>query len=104
MSTPSDRRDPALAPVVQSADEIPAVSHAEMNAAYERGDAVFLSRSISWVMRYRDAWWVVFDHGWLCIVEGLVDPDLGAITARLTAAEQIADAARELEELWQRHG
>lgn len=98
MSTPSDRRDSALTPVVQSADDIPAVSHAEMDAAFERGDAVFLSRSIQWLMRYRDAWWVVFEHGWLCVVEGLVDPDLDAITARLTAAEEIADAARDPEE------
>lgn len=98
MSSTPDRRDLASAPVAQPADDIPAVSHAEMNAAYERGDAVFLARSMPWVMRYRDAWWVVFEHGWLCVVEGLVDPDLDAITARLTAAEEIADAARESEE------
>lgn len=97
-STPSDRRDLGSAPVAQSADDIPAVSHAEMNAAHERGDAVFLARSMPWVMRYRDAWWVVFEHGWLCVVEGLVDPDLDAITARLAAAEEIAAAAREPEE------
>jgi len=86
------------APVAQSADEIPAVSHAEMDAAYERGDAVLLSRSMPWLMRYRDAWWVVFDGGWLCVVDGLVDPDLDGITARLAAAEQIADEARQTEE------
>lgn len=90
-STPSGDH----APVAQSADEIPAVSHAEMNSAYERGDAVYLAQSMPWAMRYRDAWWVVFDGGWLCLADGLVDPDLGAITARLTTAEEIADAACE---------
>lgn len=90
-TTPSDHPGP-----VQADDDILAISHAEMNAACRRGDAVFLSRTIQWLMRYRDAWWVVFEHGWLRIHDDLIESDLERAVLRLQAAEDIVgDAQRE---------
>ena len=71
------------------------MSHAEMNAAYNSGAAVPLAQAISWLVRYRDAWWVVYEGGWLRITDELTAADLDQATARLSEADAITarDAA-----------
>jgi len=73
------------------ADQVPlAVTHAEMNAAYDSGEAVPLAQSVSWLVRYRDAWWVVYERGWLRIADDITAADLDQAAARLTQAEAVA--------------
>jgi len=62
----------------------PAISHAEMNAAYDRGDAAPLAATLSWLTRYQDAWWVVYEEGWLRVTDELTAADIDACAARLT--------------------
>jgi hypothetical protein len=69
------------------------ISHAEMDAAYDRGEAVPLGRAIPWLARYQDSWWVVYEGGWLRVTDESTQADLDQVTARLTAAE--AAAARD---------
>jgi hypothetical protein len=77
-----------------AADQVPlAVTHAEMNAAYDSGEAVPLGQSLSWLVRYRDAWWVVYERGWLRIADDITAADLDQAAARLKQAE--AAAARD---------
>jgi hypothetical protein len=85
----------ALAPA-DTADQIPlAVTHAEMNAAYDSAEAIPLGRSVSWLVRYRDAWWVVYEGGWLRITDDITVADLDQAAARLRQAE--AAAARDTD-------
>ena len=71
------------------------ISHAEMDAAYRAGRAVSLDRAIPWLARYRDAWWVAYERGWLRIDDAAAEADLDHLAARLSRAEAIAsrDAA-----------
>jgi hypothetical protein len=65
--------------------ELPAaISHAEMNAACDRGDAAPLAPAISWLTRYQDTWWVVYEGGWLRITDELTEADIDDCAARLT--------------------
>jgi hypothetical protein len=78
-------------------DQIPlAVTHAEMNAAYDSGEAVPLGQSVSWLVRYREAWWVVYERGWLRIADEITAADLDQAAARLAraAAEVARDTAQ----------
>ena len=73
------------------AEQLPlAVTHAEMNAAYDSGEAVPLGQSVSWLVRYRDAWWVVYERGWLRIADDTTAADLDQAAARLAKAEAAA--------------
>jgi hypothetical protein len=85
--------DMAGTPLHRGPDVPLTVEHAEMNAAHERGEAAPLNSSIPWLVRYRDAWWVVYGDGWLRVVDGLGEIDIDHLSARLTAAE--AGAARD---------
>jgi hypothetical protein len=64
------------------------VSHSDMNAAYDRGEAVPLADSISWLARYQDSWWVVYEGGWLRIIDDLVAADIDGRATRRTADAQ----------------
>ena len=82
---------PAASAPAHAADQIPlAVTHAQMNAAYDSGEAVPLGQSVSWLVRYRDAWWVVYERGWLRIADDITAADLDQAAARLTQAETAA--------------
>jgi hypothetical protein len=88
------RSDTASAPSVpdDAADQVPlAVTHAEMNAAYDHGEAVPLGQSASWLVRYRDAWWVVYERGWLRIADDTTAADLDQAASRLAQAEAAGD-------------
>jgi hypothetical protein len=63
------------------------MTHAAMNAAFDAGAAVLLSEAVNWVVRHRDAWWVVYEHGWLRITDELVAAELDEAATRLAAAE-----------------
>ncbi|HEY1626656.1 MAG TPA: hypothetical protein VGG16_22955 [Streptosporangiaceae bacterium] len=53
------------------------VDHWEMDAAFCRGAAVPLDASVSWLVWYRDAWWVVYPDGWLKVTDELAVGDIG---------------------------
>ena len=67
-----------------------------MDAAYSRGEAVPLGRAIPWLARYQDAWWVVYEGGWLRVTDKSTEADLDQVAARLTAAEAAAAGAAAL--------
>jgi hypothetical protein len=76
------------------------VSHAAMNAAYDNGEALPLGQSVSWIVRYRDTWWVVYEHGWLRITDEATTADLDRIAPRLNRADVTAastDASRPVK-------
>lgn len=80
----------AFAPTDADAQIPLAVTHAEMNAAYDSGAAVPLGQSVSWLVRYRDAWWVVYERGWLRVTDTATAEDLDQAAARLTEAHGLA--------------
>lgn len=67
-----------------------ALTHAQMNAAYHAGEAIPLAAAGSWLIRYRDAWWVVYERGWLRITDTATTEDLDQAAARITQAESLA--------------
>jgi hypothetical protein len=58
-----------------------------MNAAYDKGEATPLGASMTWLIRYRDSWWVVYERGWLRITDTATAEDLDQAATRLTQAE-----------------
>lgn len=77
-----------------SSDDIPGqVTHAEMNTALDTGAAVPLAASIGWLARYHGSWWVVYEHGWLCITDAFTAADIEATAARL--AHRASDRTEE---------
>ena len=89
----------AFAPTDADAQIPLAVTHAEMNAAYDSGAAVPLGQSVSWLVRYRDAWWVVYERGWLRIADDITAADLDQAAARLTQAEAVAARDTDLRSI-----
>jgi hypothetical protein len=71
------------------------ITHGEMNAVIDQGQAVPLSRSHPRIMRYLDAWWVEWEKGWLRVNDDQATRDLDMIAGRLAAASDLAaqDAA-----------
>jgi hypothetical protein len=69
------------------------LSHADMNAAYHSGDAVPLAITITWLARYCDAWWVIYERGWLRVTDELTSADIDDCAARLAA--QTIDEPKE---------
>lgn len=64
-----------------------------MNAAFDAGAAVLLSRAVNWVVRHHDAWWVVYEHGWLRVTDPATSQDLDQAAVRLAEAEAENDHA-----------
>jgi hypothetical protein len=72
-----ERRDQAGSPA--STGGLPlSISHAEMDAACACGAAAPFGPSLSWLTRYQDAWWVVWEAGWLRITDDLTIADIDA--------------------------
>jgi hypothetical protein len=71
----------------------PEITHAAMNAAFDEGAATLLSGAVNWVVRYREAWWVVYEHGWLRITDAATAQDLDQAAGRLAQAEAAAKHA-----------
>jgi hypothetical protein len=73
-----------------------AMTRAAMNAAYDNGDAVPLGRAVAWLARYRGAWRVVYERGWLRVTETATAGELDEAAARLARAEPAAAAAQSI--------
>ena len=69
-----------------------AISHAEMNARIDEGDAAPLSQSHGWLARYRDAWWVEYEGGWLRVIDAAAARELDQVAARLAEVSAITAA------------
>jgi hypothetical protein len=69
------------------------LTHAQMNAACDRGQAVPFAQAIGWLARYRDAWWVVYEGGWLRITDTATTRNLDQRAAQMTEAD--THAARQ---------
>jgi len=79
---------------IPARDQLPTVvTHAAMNAAFDVGTAVLLSGEVNWVVRHRNAWWVVYEHGWLRITDAATAQDLDHAASRLAQAEAAAKRA-----------
>ena len=63
-----------------------AMTHAAMNAAYDNGDAIPLGPAVAWLTRYREAWWVVYECGWLRVTDKVTVEDLNRAAIRLAQA------------------
>ncbi len=91
-SGPSDARD-AADPAAAPASEVPLeLTNAQMNTAYDSGHAVPFAQGIPWLVRYREAWWVGYEGGWLRIIDQPTADSLDQRAALLTGAD--VDAAR----------
>ena len=73
------------------------ISHVEMNAAHDSGQAVPLGQAIPWIARYDGSWWVECEHGWLRVADDLTTTDLDQTAARLKAAEATAVTLEPVE-------
>ena len=75
-----------------TADEPLEITHAEMNAAVDSGDAAPLGPGLGWVARYQRGWWVEYEHGWLRVLDEAAERELDAVAARLAEATATAVA------------
>jgi hypothetical protein len=66
------------------------IARAQMDAAVSAGDATPLALSGGWLTRYRDAWWVQSEIGWLRVTDEATTADINHVAARLA---EIADDA-----------
>lgn len=73
------------------------ITHSEMDSAFERGEATPVGQSIGWLMRHRKAWWVIYEDGWLRLIESTVTEQIDQLYPRLAKAEAqaAAEAARD---------
>jgi hypothetical protein len=71
------------------------IGHAQMNAAYDNGEAVPFAQAVPWLVRYDGSWWVVYERGWLRVTDEPTATDLDQRAAQITEAEaqQGRDAA-----------
>jgi hypothetical protein len=61
-----------------------------MDNARARGEARPLAGGVTWIARYKDAWWIAYEGGWLRVVDEPLQADLDRNSARLEAAESAA--------------
>lgn len=69
------------------------LTHAQMNAAYDTGQAVPFAQAVPWLARYQEAWWVVYERGWLRIIDRPTAESLDRRAAQMTG--QDTEAVRE---------
>ena len=62
------------------------IGHADMNDAFTAGTAVPFAPAISWLARYADRWWIVYERGWLCITDQLAAADIDQRAALINAS------------------
>jgi hypothetical protein len=87
-----------FAPAAQPAgSSSAAVTHAEMNAALSKGDAMPLGHGLGWVTRYDGSWWIECEHGWLRVTDEGVARDLDQLAARLADGDSVAEDAASKE-------
>jgi hypothetical protein len=66
------------------------ITRDQMDAAVSTADATPLTLSGGWLTRYRDAWWVQSEIGWIRITDEVTTADIDRVAARLA---EIADDA-----------
>jgi type VI protein secretion system component VasK len=71
----------------EAGDLPPRVTHGQMAVAVARGTAVPLATAWWWLLRWRRAWWVSSEHGWLRVTDQRTHDDLEDIAARFRAAD-----------------
>ena len=57
-------------------DRVLEISHAQMDAAHNNGEAIPFAQSVPWLVRYDGSWWVVYERGWLRITDELAATDI----------------------------
>lgn len=90
MTLPEEHARETTSPDELESDPPLLISHAEMDNAVEHGEARSLAESIGWITRYRDAWWVIYEDGWLRMITSVVTDQLDRLYPRLAAAEEAA--------------
>jgi hypothetical protein len=83
--------DPAAAPAATGAPV--ELTHAQMNAAYDKGLAAPFAQAIPWLIRCQDAWWVLYEGGWLRVTDQPTAENLDQRAAQMTDAD--VQAARD---------
>jgi hypothetical protein len=103
-TTPPEETAPTDCTAEPDLEDLPlAMTHAAMNAAYDNGDAVSLGTAVAWLVRYQEAWWVVYERGWLRITDSATAQDLDRAADRLAEAEAIVtseQASRSVKGMW----
>ena len=59
------------------------ITHAQMDAAHETGEAVPFSQTVPWLVRHDGSWWVVYERGWLRITDELTAVDIDQRAAEM---------------------
>ncbi len=72
-----------LAAEAPAGDRVLEISHAQMDAAHNNGEAIPFAQSVPWLVRYDGAWWVVYERGWLRITDELTATDIDQRAAQL---------------------
>ncbi|WP_019632519.1 hypothetical protein [Actinomadura atramentaria] len=49
----------------ESSDRLTIISHAEMSRAVDEGRVQDLARSIPFIRKYEEGWWVAYEGGWI---------------------------------------
>ena len=75
-------------------DRVLEISHAQMDAAHNDGEAIPFAQSVPWLVRYDGSWWVVYERGWLRVTDELTATDIDQRAAQLPEADT-PDAARQ---------
>jgi hypothetical protein len=74
------------------------ITRAQMDAAVSSGEAIPLRLSGGWLTRYRDAWWVQSEIGWIRITDEATTADIDHVAARLAEIADDASNGRSLYE------
>ncbi|HLI78016.1 MAG TPA: hypothetical protein VKV02_13810 [Acidobacteriaceae bacterium] len=64
------------------------LTHAQMNAAYDTGQAVPFAQAVPWLARYHNAWWVVYEGGWLRVIDQQTADSLDRRAAQMTGQDK----------------
>lgn len=62
------------------------LTHQQIEAAIRRGEAVPLAATVTWLIRYQDAWWVVYEGGWVKVTDALTTSDIDHASRRLASS------------------
>ena len=71
------------------------IGHADMNDAFAAGTAVPFAPAISWLARYADRWWIVYERGWLCITDQLAAADIDQRAALINGSIETGHGPHE---------
>ena len=82
------------APEASAGDSVLEISHAQMDAAHESGEALPFAQTVPWLVRYDGSWWVVYERGWLRITDELTATDIDRRAAQVPDADT-SDGARQ---------